>query len=209
MPKKNNQSLVNKTGREIRTFSSFELKEFRDEENSERQDYVHGVPVVFNTPTCLYEYEGIKFYEQIDRHAFDNCDMSDVIFNYNHGGRVAARIRNNTLKLSINDVCMEMDAFLGGTEYGRNLLEDIRGGYIDKMSFAFVVDEDGDDYDPATHTRTITKIKKLYDVSAVDIPAYDTTSISARSFFEVEYEKEKRALEQARLREMCIAKTKI
>lgn len=209
MSKKNNQSLVNKTGREIRTFSSFELKEYRDEENSERQDYVHGVPVVFNTPTCLYEYEGIKFYEQIDRHAFDNCDMSDVIFNYNHGGRVAARIRNNTLKLSINDVCMEMDAFLGGTEYGRNLLEDIRGGYIDKMSFAFVVDEDGDDYDPAMHTRTITKIKKLYDVSAVDIPAYDTTSISARSFFEVEYEKEKRALEQARLREMCIAKTKI
>lgn len=209
MSKKNNQSLVNKTGREIRTFSSFELKEYRDEENSERQDYVHGVPVVFNTPTCLYEYEGIKFYEQIDRHAFDNCDMSDVIFNYNHGGRVAARIRNNTLKLSINDVCMEMDAFLGGTEYGRNLLEDIRGGYIDKMSFAFVVDEDGDDYDPATHTRTITKIKKLYDVSAVDIPAYDTTSISARSFFEVEYEKEKRTLEQARLREMCIAKTKI
>ena len=209
MPKIDNQSLVNKTGREIRTFSSFELKEYRDEENSERQDYVHGVPVVFNTPTCLYEYEGIKFYEQIDRHAFDNCDMSDVIFNYNHGGRVAARIRNNTLKLSINDVCMEMDAFLGGTEYGRNLLEDIRGGYIDKMSFAFVVAEDGDEYDPATHTRTITKIKKLYDVSAVDIPAYDTTSISARSFFEVEYEKEKRALEQARFREMCIAKTKI
>ena len=208
MKKKNNQTLVvNKTGREIRTFSTFELKELRSDDGS--KDYVHGVPVVFNTPTCLYEYEGVKFYEQIDRHAFDNCDMSDVIFNYNHGGRVAARIRNNTLKLSINDVCMEMDAFLGGTEYGRNLLEDIRGGYIDKMSFAFVVDEDGDDYDPATHTRTITKIKKLYDVSAVDIPAYDTTSISARSFFEVEYEKEKRALEQARFREKCIAKTKI
>ena len=206
---KNKLSLVDKTGREIRSFSSFELKEFRNEDGSERQDYVHGVPVVFNTPTCLYEYEGIKFYEQIDRHAFDNCDMSDVIFNYNHRGRVAARIRNNTLKLSLNDVCMEMDAFLGGTEYGRNLLEDIRGGYIDKMSFAFVVDEDGDDYDPATHTRTITKIKKLYDVSAVDIPAYDTTSISARSFFEVEYEKEQRALEQARFREMCIAKAKI
>lgn len=207
--KKNKLNVVNKTGREIRTFSSFELKEYREDEKSEQQDYVHGVPVVFNSPTCLYEYEGIKFYEQIDRHAFDNCDMSDVIFNYNHGGRVAARIRNNTLKLSINDVCMEMKAFLGGTEYGRNLLEDIRGGYIDKMSFAFVVAEDGDEYDPATHTRTITRIKKLYDVSAVDIPAYDTTSISARSFFELEYEKEKRALEKARLNEICIAKTKI
>lgn len=207
--KKNKLNVVNKTGREIRSFSSFELKEYREDEKSEQQDYVRGVPVVFNSPTCLYEYEGIKFYEQIDRHAFDNCDMSDVIFNYNHGGRVAARIRNNTLKLSINDVCMEMKAFLGGTEYGRNLLEDIRGGYIDKMSFAFVVAEDGDEYDPATHTRTITRIKKLYDVSAVDIPAYDTTSISARSFFELEYEKEKRALEKARLNEICIAKTKI
>lgn len=207
--KKNKLNVVNKTGREIRSFSSFELKEYREDEKSEQQDYVHGVPVVFNSPTCLYEYEGIKFYEQIDRHAFDNCDMSDVIFNYNHGGRVAARIRNNTLKLSINDVCMEMKAFLGGTEYGRNLLEDIRGGYIDKMSFAFVVAEDGDEYDPATHTRTITRIKKLYDVSAVDIPAYDTTSISARSFFELEYEKEKSALEKARLNEICIAKTKI
>lgn len=205
---KNQKNLINKTGREIRVFASFELKELRSE-NGESQDYVHGVPVVFNTPTCLWEYEGVKFYEQIDRHAFDNCDMSDVIFNYNHGGRVAARIRNNTLKLSINDVCMEMEAFLGGTEYGRSLLEDIRGGYIDKMSFAFTVDVDGDDYDAATHTRTIKRIKKLYDVSAVDIPAYDTTNISARSFFEVEYEKENKALEQARLREICIAKTKI
>ncbi len=203
---KNN--LINKTDREFRAFRSFELKELRSEEG-ERQDYVHGVPVVFNTPTCLFEYEGVKFYEQIDRHAFDNCDMSDVIFNYNHGGRVAARIRNNTLKLAINDVGMEMDAFLGGTQFGRDLLEDIRGGYIDKMSFAFVVAEDGEEYDQATHTRTITRIKKLYDVSAVDIPAYDTTSISARDFFSEEYEKEKRALEQAKLREICIAKSKI
>lgn len=209
MTKKNNKSLVNKTGREIRVFSDFKLKELRSDDGDERQDYVHGVPVVFNTPTCLYEFEGVKFYEQIDRHAFDSCDMSDVIFNYNHGGPVLARLRNNTLKLAINDVCMEMDAFLGGTNNGRNTLEEIRGGYIDKMSFAFVVAEDGDEYDPSTHTRTITRIKKLYDVSAVDIPAYDTTSISARSFFEVEYEKEKRALEQARLREICIAKSKI
>ena len=206
MTKKNN--LINKSGREIRSFSSFELKELRSD-NGDTQDYVHGVPVVFNTPTCIYEYEGVKFYEVIDRHAFDNCDMSDVIFNYNHGGRVAARLRNNTLKLALNDVCMEMDAFLGGTNFGRDLLEDIRGGYIDKMCFAFVVAADGEEYDPATHTRTITRIKKLYDVSAVDIPAYDTTSISARDFFSVEYEKEKRALEQAKLREICIAKSKI
>ena len=203
---KNN--LINKTGREFRAFCSFELKEQRSDDG-ENQDYVHGVPVVFNKPTCIYEYEGVKFYEQIDRHAFDNCDMSDVIFNYNHGGPVLARLRNGTLKLAINDVCMEMDAFLGGTNNGRNTLEEIRGGYIDKMSFAFVVAADGDEYDPLTHTRTITKIKKLYDVSAVDIPAYDTTSISARDLFSVEYEKEIRALEEVKLREICIAKSKI
>ncbi len=207
MLNKNKNNVVNKTNREIRMFSDFKLKELRSENDEEKQDYVHGVPVVFNVPTCLYEYEGVKFYEQIDRHAFDNCDMSDVIFNYNHGGPVLARLRNNTLKLSLNDVCMEMDAFLGGTNNGRNTLEEIRGGYIDKMSFAFVVAED--EYDSATHTRTITRIKKLYDVSVVDIPAYDQTSISARSFFEVEYEKEQRALEQAELREICIAKSKI
>ena len=99
MPNKNKNNVVNKTNREIRMFSDFKLKELRSENDEEKQDYVHGVPVVFNVPTCLYEYEGVKFYEQIDRHAFDNCDMSDVIFNYNHGGPVLARLRNNTLKL--------------------------------------------------------------------------------------------------------------
>lgn len=194
--------------REYRNFSTFELKQARSV-NGEDEDCVHGVPVVFNSPTCLYEYDGIKFYEVIDRHAFDHCDMSDVIFNYNHSGRVAARLRNKTLELSINDATMEMKAFLGGTEFGRGLLEDIRGGYIDKMSFAFTIEEGGVEYDSATHTRTITRIKKLYDVSAVDIPAYDQTSISARSFFEVEYEKEKKSLEQDILRRKLIAKTKI
>lgn len=206
MQKKNSQN--NKTDREFRSFLSFELKEKRSEEG-ESQNYVHGVPVVFNKPTCLFEYEGVKFYEQIDRHAFDSCDMSDVIFNYNHGGRVAARTRNSTLKLAINDIGMEMDAFLGGTQFGKDLLEDIRGGYIDKMSFAFVVAEDGEEYDQATHTRTITKIKKLYDVSAVDIPAYDTTSISARDFFSEAYEKEKTEMSQDNQRKVCIAKSKI
>lgn len=203
----NNKNLINKTNREIRLFD-FKLREIRSEDG-DSQDCVQGVPVVFNSPTVLYEYDGIQFKEQIDRHAFDSCDMSDVIFNYNHGGPVLARLRNNTLKLQLTDTCMQMEAFLGGTNNGRNLLEEIKGGYIDKMSFAFVVDVDGDEYDATTHTRTIKRIKKLYDVSAVDIPAYDTTSISARSFFEGEYEKEKRALEQARLREKCIAKSKI
>ncbi len=84
-----------------------------------------------------------------------------------------------------------MIADLSGTDEGRKLWEEIRGGYIDKMSFAFTVaDDDGEEYDAETHTRRVTKIRKLYDVSAVDMPAYEQTSISARKSFETERQKD-------------------
>ena len=98
-----------------------------------------------------------------------------------------------------------MEADLGGTQAGRELYEEIDGGYVDKMSFSFSVRESK--YDSVTHTRTITKVKKLYDVSAVDIPAYNDTEISARSFFEVEHSKELAALEQAARRKRLVALT--
>lgn len=196
---------MNKEKREVRSFTNFQL---RDSENVDSQEVV-GVPVVFNHPTCLYEYDGIKFYEVIDRHAFDECDMSDVVFNYNHGGHIAARTRNKTLELKKNESQLEMIAFLGGTSYGKELLEEIRGGYVDKMSFAFEVDVDGSVYDKNTHTRTITKIKKLYDVSAVDFPAYDSTSISARSFFNEQIQHEKEEFVKERKRKKILIKTKL
>lgn len=167
---------------------------------------VRGTAVVFNTPTCLYEFDGVKYFEVIDRHAFDGCDMSDVIFNYNHGGKVVARLRNKTLSLSVTERGLDMEADLSGTAAGRDLYEEIDGGYVDKMSFSFAVRESK--YDNVTRTRTITKIRKLYDVSAVDIPAYQETAISARSFFEVEHEKEVRALEQARRRRRLAVRMK-
>lgn len=166
---------------------------------------VQGRAVVFDTPTCLFECDGVKYYEVIARGAFDECDMSDVIFNYNHGGKVVARLRNKTLQLFISDEGLDIEADLAGTAEGRNLHEEIKGGYIDKMSFSFTIAESS--YNVDTHTRTITKIKKLYDVSAVDIPAYNETSISARGFFEEEHSKEFAALEQARRRKLLIAKT--
>lgn len=186
--------------RELRSFFNFELRKGLDSE----EDTVFGIPVVFNRATCLFEYDGVKFYEVIDRHAFDSCDMSDVIFNYNHGGRIAARTRNKTLQLNINESQMEMNAFLGGTTFGKELLEEIRGGYVDKMSFAFDIADGGSEYDQATHTRTITKIKKLYDVSAVDFPAYEATSINARSFFNEQLDKQKKELEEQEKRKKKI-----
>lgn len=161
---------------------------------------------VYNTyATVLWECDGVEYKEIIDRHAFDECDMSDVIFNYNHGGKVVARLRNKTLALNIDERGVNIDADLGGTTAGRELYEEIDGGYVDKMSFSFTVREAS--YDSVTHTRTITKVKKLYDVSAVDIPAYNDTSISARSFFEEEHSRELAALEQARRRKKLVALT--
>lgn len=191
-----------KDGREYRSLQDFAL--VPREEGSEEYR-VKGTAVVFNTPTVLYECDGVKYCEIIDRHAFDGCDLSDVIFNYNHGGKVVARLRNKTLALAITERGLEVEADLSGTQAGRELYEEIDGGYIDKMSFSFSVREAK--YDSVTHTRTITKVKKLYDVSAVDIPAYEETSISARSFFTEEHGKELAALEQARRRKKIIALT--
>lgn len=192
-----------KKGRDYRAMQSFSLVPREGEQDAYK---VRGTAVVFNTPTCLYEYDGVKYYEVIDRHAFDECDMSDVIFNYNHAGKVVARLRNETLSLKITERGLDMEADLSGTTAGRELYEEIDGGYIDKMSFSFVMRESK--YDSVTHTRTITKIRKLYDVSAVDIPAYEETSLSARSFFEVEHSKEVEALEQAARRRRLLARTR-
>lgn len=161
--------------------------ELRESGGDEGNSIVYGTACVFNKPTVLFEWEGIKYYEVIDPHAFDECDLSDVIFNYNHSGKVLARLRNKTLRLSIENDGLHVEADLGGTAQGRELLEEIRGGYIDRMSFQFIAEEDS--YNVETHTRRILKIKKLYDVSAVDIPAYDTTSISARNADSVVYER--------------------
>ena len=191
-----------KDGREYRSLQDFSL--VPREEGSEEYR-VKGTAVVFNTPTVLYECDGVKYCEIIDRHAFDGCDLSDVIMNYNHGGKVVARLRNKTLALHVTERGLEVEADLSGTQAGRELYEEIDGGYIDKMSFSFSVREAK--YDSVTHTRTITKVKKLYDVSAVDIPAYEETSISARSFFTEEHGKELAALEQARRRKKIIALT--
>jgi len=124
--------------------------------------------------------------------------MKDVIFNYNHGGKVAARTRNSTLNLWIEQDGLHMRARLDGTEEGRRLYEEIKGGYIDRMSFAFAVKESA--YNIDEHMRTILKVRKVYDVAAVDIPAYDTTSISARGSFTVEIEKERKHAAAAVLR---------
>lgn len=170
-------------GREYRYVSMSVRAQPQDDERM----IVEGYATTFNQPYELYSYGNYTVLEQVDAHAFDECDMSDVIMQYDHQGRVFARTRNNTLELRTDNKGLYIVADLGGTEEGRKLYQEIREGYIDRMSFGFVVGEDSrtitENHDSGTETitRTILKITKLYDVSAVSIPANDMTSISARS----------------------------
>ena len=155
--------------------------------------YVEGYATTFDKPYLLYEFEdGTKYYERVDAHALDGADMSDVIMQYDHEGRVFARQSNKTLILVPDHKGLLVAADLGKTDLARGLYQDIDAGMITKMSWAFTVLEDS--YDRATHTRTILKIKKVYDVSAVSIPANGDTEISARNFARRSYEAEKQEL---------------
>ena len=175
-------------GRQYRNIdvSSFERR--ADDDKGEK--IVEGYATTFNQPYQLWSYDGYTVMEQIDANAFDDCDMSDVIMQYDHEGRVFARISNETLSLNADKVGLKIRANLGGTEIGRELFEEIQGGYTTKMSFGFKVGEDkrevteNHEDNTVTVLRTITKISKLYDVSAVSLPANDATSISARSYFD-------------------------
>lgn len=196
-------------GREYRDLQ-LNIVEVESEEPSYR---VEGYATTYDEPYLLYTIPGdtpVEVYEQVDRHAFDNTDMSDVIMQYDHQGRVFARISNDTLRLDKDaEKGLFINAYLGGTTLGKQLYEEIKGGYTNKMSFGFTVD--GDNLQDISregkpmYLRTITGISKLFDVSAVSLPANDATSISARSYVdgvitELETERKKLA-EQKALRE--------
>ena len=166
-------------------------REYRDmvlrivEEDEEKR--VTGYASTFNEPYVLWDDGEVRILEEVAPDAFDEADMADVIMQYNHEGRVFARVSNGTLTVTPDEHGLLVDADLGGTELGRQLYEEIRGGYTDKMSFGFTVtgeeklrqEETGEK--PVVVTRRITKIGKLYDVSAVSLPANPNTAISART----------------------------
>lgn len=170
---------------EGRSYRPMELRAVED--GTELISYiVEGYATTFNQPYELYSEPGWTLREQVSPDAFDNADMTDVIFQYDHAGRVFARKSNGTLELTTDEHGLKIRADLSGTEIGRQLYEEIKGGYTTKMSFGFTVakdtrEETEDEAGNVDILRTITGIKKLYDVSAVSLPANDATIISARS----------------------------
>lgn len=165
-----------------REYRAFQVNAQDDEKR------VTGYATTFNEPYVLYSDNDYEVREVIDENAFDECDLSDVIMQYNHEGRVFARLSNGTLKLDIDKPNgLLIDADLNGTELGRQVYEEIRGGYTEKMSMGFKVDKSQDVWTRSEidgrviEERRVNAITKLYDVSAVSIPANPGTSIEARS----------------------------
>lgn len=156
-------------------------------ENEENKQLVEGYAAVFNQRTLIWESEwsGWKYMEVIDRNAFDGADMSDTVFKYNHGdiAMVLARASNNTLTMNTDDKGLRISADIIDTNNGTDVYKLIKRGDLNKMSFSFTVKNERSESDRENkiYTRTITAFDKIYDVAVVDFPAYDGTSIQARS----------------------------
>ena len=141
--------------------------------------YVEGYAARYE-PYVLFELDDGPIYERFDRGCFDGCDMSDIIFQLNHQGTVMARQSNGSLVVEVNDSGLFTAADLGRTDAARKLYEEISTGMITKMSWGFILGEYH--YDQSTRTIVHTKVKKIFDVSAVSIPANNNTEINARSW---------------------------
>lgn len=204
-----------KSDREYRDLYSVEAIEPTEESAESKR--VSGQFTTYDSPYMLYsmsdETADYEMWEVVDHRAFDECDLSDVIMQYDHEGRVFARKRNGTLAVDVDEHGLHIRANLKGTTIGRQLYEEINGGYTDRMSFGFTVDADKREQTEENGVirvlRTITKIRKLYDVSAVSLPANDATEISARNLSDgvlAQITEERRAAEE-RKRKIQIIKT--
>lgn len=187
--------------RQYRLMEPFEVKVDDEEET----DYlVEGYAMKF-APYPLYETDDGIVYEQFNRGAFNDTDLSDIIFLYDHQGKVFARGSNGTLRITFDDIGMKIQADLSKSRAAKEMYDEIQAGLVTKMSWGFRV---GDYYfDDRTRTIVHNSIKKVYDVSAVGIPANNDTVINARKFvngvidefeaerLEVQKEKDKLILE--------------
>ena len=172
--------------------------EIRQSENNEM--ILEGYAASFDKPTVLYKIDDIEYKEVIERGAFDGMDMRDCCLKYNHSSNVPilARTRGGSLELLVDDQGLFFRAKLFNTQAAKDVYTLVREGALDKCSFAFTIKDE--EYDRTTRTRHIKKIDKLFDVAVVDIPAYDSTSVKARDFFELEREKETLEREREKLK---------
>lgn len=189
---------------ELRSFD-FEIRAEKDETNG---TFIEGVPIVFDKKCDMGLFE-----EYISREALSKTDLKDVRFLVNHNTEMTplARSRNNnknsTMQMEIKEDGMHIRVNLdteNNTE-ARNLYSAIQRGDVSGMSFMFCVRGDKwENLDSDYPKRTITDIEKVFEVSAVTFPAYEDTSIKARSVSALEsarQELESKRAEERKLEE--------
>lgn len=169
---------------------------------------IEGYAIVFDSP-ATHKYGTRSFTETIKKGALDSADMKDVPLRYNHldSVMIMARTRNNSLRLIVDEKGLLIQADLIDTQSNRDLYKGIQEGLIDKMSFAFRVADKGDTwtFGEKDTRREVNSIERIFDVSLVDEPFYDATSIYSRSLELLE--SEERRLES--LREIELLKQRI
>ena len=177
MPAKPNERQYRQMSVVLRSLDGGEGREKRIESDY----YVEGYASTFNDPYVLYEdpWDGTASREVISPDAFVDTDMSDIIMQFDHVGDVLARQSNGTLIVEPDEHGLFMAADLSKSEAARNRFEEIDNGLVTRMSWAFTIG--ASEYDRDTHTTTITRVKKIYDVSVVSLPADPNTEKSARN----------------------------
>lgn len=167
------------------------------EEGQSLLKVLDGRAIVFDTPTPLFQdHDGTQYFEQIHHDALTGVDVSNVVLKYNHSEHVPplASTKAGTLDLKVDDQGVGITARMANTTQASDIHELVRTGHLDKMSFAFTVANDA--YDSKTKTRTIFKFDKIYDVSVVDFPAYEQTSVSARNYVLAQQELRRKELQK-------------
>ena len=160
--------------REFRSFAQIVQRD-ADDLDENRQYIVEGYASTFEPYTLWTTEDGVEIKEQISPDAFEETDVSDVVFRVDHEGAVFARTSNGLISLEVDEHGLKTRIDLSKTEKARGIFEDIEAGMYPQMSFAFTVEREA--WDRETHTRHVEKIGKLYDVSAVSFPANPGTEI--------------------------------
>lgn len=201
--------------REYRSMAVMKPTEAKAEQLIDTDYYVEGFATTFNQPYLLYRDDNAEYFEQVSPTAFDAADLSDVLYLHNHEGKCFARTKMRqdkapTLILDTRPEGLFVAADLGMTAEGRDEWAAISGGLVYQMSFAFTVKEDTfDEFEKGKYLRTITSIRKVYDVSSVDMPANPYTFVNTLTRSAFDGAIEKLAQERRRAEEELIAKRKL
>lgn len=194
---------------EDREYRSMEL---RIQEGDEPSFLVEGYASTYDAYK-LTEKDGYEIYEKFEPRAFDQADMSDVVFRINHKGRVYARSSAGSVEVWADEHGLAQKTDLSRTASAKAVYDDIRAGNYPHMSFAFKVAPGGDRWErkEGIITRTITKVAKVFDISPVDFPAnpYTELSVSTRDQLDGVIELEKAERLEREKREIQKHKIKI